>query len=60
MEVDIIKQANMEGKIKKEYLRWTRKLLETKLYGRNLQRDKLLDNGKYSESFFKCTKEEFK
>ena len=36
LESDTIKQAEMKGKIKKEYLRRTRKLLETKLPSRNL------------------------
>ena len=36
LEADTIKQAEMEDKIKKEYLRRTRKLLETKLSRRNL------------------------
>ena len=35
-EVDTIKQAEMKEKIKKEHLRRTRKLLETKLQSRNL------------------------
>ena len=36
LEADTIKQVEMKEKIKKEYLRRTRKLLETKLYSRNL------------------------
>ena len=36
LEVDAIKQVEMKEKIKKEYLRRTRKLLETKLCSRNL------------------------
>ena len=36
LKVDTIKQAEMKEKKKKEYLRRTRKLLETKLYSRNL------------------------
>ena len=36
LEVDSIKQVEMKGKIKKEYLRRTRKLLKIKLYCRNL------------------------
>ena len=35
LKADTIKQVGMEEKIKKEYLR-TKKLLETKLYSRNL------------------------
>ena len=36
LEADIIKQVKMKEKIKKGYLRRTRKLLETKLCSRNL------------------------
>ena len=36
LEADTIKQAEMKEKIQKEYLWRSRKLLETKLYGRNL------------------------
>ena len=36
LEADTIKQAEMKEKILKEYLRRTRKLLETKLHSRNL------------------------
>ena len=36
LEADTIKQAEMKDKIEKEYLRRTRKLLETKLSRRNL------------------------
>ena len=36
MEADIIKQEEMKEKIKKEYFKRTRKLLETELYCRNL------------------------
>ena len=36
LEADTIKQVEMKEKIKKEYLRRTRKLLESKLYCRNL------------------------
>ena len=36
MKADTIKQAEMKNKIQKEYLRRTRKLLETKLNSRNL------------------------
>ena len=36
LEADTIKQVEMKEKIKKEYLRRTRKLLEIKLYCRNL------------------------
>ena len=36
LEADTIKQVEMKDKIQKEYCRRTRKLLETKLYSRNL------------------------
>ena len=36
LEADTIKQVEMKEKIQKEYLRRTRKLLETKLNSRNL------------------------
>ena len=36
LEADTIKQEERKGKIKKEYIRRTRKLLETKLSSRNL------------------------
>ena len=36
LEADTIKQVQMKDKIQKEYLRRTRKLLETKFSGRNL------------------------
>ena len=36
LEADTIKQAEMKEKIKKEYLRRTRKQLETNLFSRNL------------------------
>ena len=36
LEADTIKQVEMKDKIKKEYIRRTRKLLETKLSSRNL------------------------
>ena len=36
LELDIVKQVEMKEKITKEYLRRMRKLLETKLYNRNL------------------------
>ena len=38
LEADTIKQVEMKGKIKKEYLRRTRKLLETKLSCRKLMK----------------------
>ena len=36
LEAETIKQVEMKAKIKKEYLRRTRKLLEKKLYSRDL------------------------
>ena len=36
LEADTIKRVDMKDKIQKEYLRRTRKLLETKLSSRNL------------------------
>ena len=36
LEADTIKQVEMKDKIQKEYFRRTRKLLETKLFSRNL------------------------
>ena len=36
LEADTIKQVEMKDKIRKEYLRRTRKLLETKLFSRNI------------------------
>ena len=39
LEADTIKQVAMKDKIKKEYLRRTRKLLETKLSSRNLSKE---------------------
>ena len=63
LEADTIKQVEMKEKIKKEYIRRTRKLLETKLCSRNLI------NGintwavslvRYFGPFLKCTREELK
>ena len=36
LEADTIKQVKIKDKIQKEYLKWTRKLVETKLSSRNL------------------------
>ena len=38
LEADTIKQVEMKNKIQKEYLRRTRKLIETKLNSRNLMK----------------------
>ena len=58
LEADTIKRvATKEIKIKEEYLGWTRKLLETKLYRRKLiKRDKY--PRKNSGPFLKWTSEE--
>ena len=50
LEADTIKQVEMKEKIKKEYLRRTRKLLETKLKGINTWAVPLV---RYSGPFFK-------
>ena len=63
LEADTIKQVKMKEKIKKEYLRRTRKLLETKLCHRNLIKGintwavTLIRN---SELFLKWIREELK
>ena len=63
LKADTIKQEEMREKIKKEYFRRTRKLLETKLYTRNLIKgintwtDPFV---KYSGLFLKWTREELK
>ena len=63
LEADTIKQVEMKEKIKKEYLRRTRKLLETKIYSRNLVKG--INNWavpliRYSEPFLKWIKEDLK
>ena len=63
LEADTIKQVEMKEKIKKEYLRRTRKLLETKLCSRNLIKG--INNWavtlvSYWGSFLKWTREELK
>ena len=63
LEADTIKQKEMKGKIKKEYLRRTRKLLETKLYSRNLVKGINtwpVPLVRYSAPFLKRTREELK
>ena len=63
LEADTIKQVQMKEKIRKEYLRRTRKLLETKLSCRNLIKgintwaESLV---RYSGSFLKWTRDELK
>ena len=61
LEADTIKQVEMKDKIQKEYLRRTWKLLETKLYCRNLI--KLIDTWavplvRYPRPFLKWTRDE--
>ena len=63
LEADTIKQVQMKDKIQKEYLRRTRKLLETKLSSRNLIKgintwSVLLV--RYSGHFLKWTRDELK
>ena len=63
LEAGTIKQMKMKEKIKKEYLKRTRKLLETKLYCRKLFKGIntwAVSLVKYSGPFFKCTREELK
>ena len=62
LEADTIKQVEMKNKIQKEYLR-TRKLLETKLSGRNLIKrinTWAVPLGRYSGPFLKRTRDELK
>ena len=63
VEADTIKQVEMKDKIKKEYLRRTRKLFETKLYSWNLIKEintwaVLLV--RYSGQFLKRTRKKLK
>ena len=63
LEADTIKQVEMKDKIQKEYLRRTRKLLETKLSGRNLIKG--INTGavplvRYSGQFLMWTRDELK
>ena len=63
LEADTIKQMEMKDKIQKEYLRRTRKLLETKLSCRNLIEGIntwAVPLVRYSGLFFKWTSEELK
>ena len=62
-EADTIKQVEMKEKIKKEYLKRTRKLPETKLCCRNLIKGIntwAVHLVRYSELFLKFTREELK
>ena len=57
---DTIKQVEMKEKIKKEYFRWTRKLLETKLSSKNLIKGIntwVVSRVGYSGPFLKWTRE---
>ena len=63
LEVDIIKQVELKDKIQKEYLRRTRKLLETKLSSRNLIKGVstwAVPLSRYSGSFLKWTRDELR
>ena len=63
MEADTIKQVEMKYKVRKEYLRRTRKLLETKLSYRNLIKGIntwAIHFVRYSGLFLKWTREELK
>ena len=63
LEADTIKQVEMKDKIQKEYLRRTRKLLETKLSSRNLIKGIntwAVPLIRYSGSFLKWTRDELK
>ena len=63
LEANTIKLAQMKDTIRKEYLRRTRKLLETKLSSRNLIKEIntwAVPQVRYSGSFLKWTREELK
>ena len=63
LDADIIKQRDMKDKIKKEYYRGTRKLLETKLSCRNLIKGIntwAVPLVRYSGPFLKWTRDERK
>ena len=63
LEADTSKQVEMKDKIQKEYLRRTRKLLETKLSCRNLIKGIntwAVPLVRYSGSFLKWARDEFK
>ena len=63
LEADTIKQVEMKDKIQKEYLRRTRKLLETKLSSRNLIKGIntwAVPLVRYSGPFLKWTRGELK
>ena len=63
LEADTIRQVEMKEQIKKEYLKVTRKRLETKLCNRNLIKGIntcAVTLVRYSGPFLKCTREELK
>ena len=63
LEADAIKQVEMKDKIQKEYLRRTRKLLETKLSSRKLFKGMntwAVPLVRYSGTFLKWTRDELK
>ena len=63
LEADSIKQVEMKDKIQKEYLRRTRKQLETKLFSRNLIKGIntwTIPLVRYSGPFLKWTRDELK
>ena len=63
LEADTIKHAKMKEKIKSEYLRRTRKLLETKLNSWNLIKvinTWTVPHVRYTRPFLKGTREELK
>ena len=63
LEADTIKQGEMKDKIRKEYLRRTRKLLETKLFNRDLIKGIntwAVPLVRYSGPFLKWTRDELK
>ena len=60
IEGDKIKQAKKKEKLRKGYLNRTRTLLETKLYGRNLNKGIniwAVPLVRHSGAFLKCTRE---
>ncbi len=62
LEADTIEQMKMKDKIQKEYLRRTRKLLETKLSSRNLIKGIntcAVSLMRYSGPFLKWTRDKF-
>ena len=63
LKTDTIKQLEVTENSLKEYLRRTRKLLETKLYSRNLIKGInvwVVPLKRYSGPFLKCTREKLK